>query len=116
MVRQLLETTPANVAEWILYMDSESLFSDPSVTFAFEFYGGRDIILTGSAAGIMATGIPSESPSAVCFCESIILLVNQNCHLASRPPASVSSLSLPGYSPSHLLGLVQLQSGRRMPM
>lgn len=60
MVRQLLETTPAHVAEWILYMDSEAIFSDPAVEFPFEMYGGRDIILTGAAVGIMVDNVPSE--------------------------------------------------------
>lgn len=50
MVKDLLETTPTHVAEWILYMDSEAIFDDPSVTFAFEFYRGRDVILTGDSA------------------------------------------------------------------
>ncbi|KAK9789231.1 hypothetical protein WJX73_005530 [Symbiochloris irregularis] len=50
MVKELLETTPTHVAEWILYMDSEAIFDDPSVTFAFEFYRGRDVVLTGDSA------------------------------------------------------------------
>lgn len=62
MVRQLLETTPAHVAEWILYMDSEAIFSDPAVEFPFEMYGGRDIILTGAAVGIMVDNVPNVDP------------------------------------------------------
>ena len=60
MVRRLLESTPVHVAEWILYMDSEAIFNDPAVTFAFEFYGGRDLIVTGSAIAPIKEGVPSE--------------------------------------------------------
>lgn len=63
MIKRLLETTPVHVAEWILAMDSEAIFNDPAVTFAFEFYGGRDVIVTGTSAGLITDGVPSECTS-----------------------------------------------------
>ena len=44
-VLKLLQETPASEAEWILYMDPQTVFDAPTVLFNFEFYAGRDIVL-----------------------------------------------------------------------
>ena len=44
-VHKLLQDTPASEAEWILYMDPQTMLDAPTVVFNFEFYAGRDIVL-----------------------------------------------------------------------
>ena len=45
LVHKLLRETPSAEAEWILYMDQQTLFDQPSFVFNFEFYAGRDLVV-----------------------------------------------------------------------
>ena len=44
-VLKLLQGIPASEAEWILYMDPQTMFDAPTETFNFEFYAGRDLVV-----------------------------------------------------------------------
>ena len=43
-MRKLLAANPPADAEWILWMEPDTLFDDPSFTFPFEFYQGIDLV------------------------------------------------------------------------
>ena len=45
LIHKLLKETPSSEVEWILYMDPQTLFDQPSYVFNFEFYAGRDLVL-----------------------------------------------------------------------
>lgn len=53
-IKKLLDTTAVADAEWILYMEADTLFDAPGFTLPFEFYAGRDIILLGNPATLRA--------------------------------------------------------------
>ena len=46
LIHRLLRETPSSEVEWILYMDPQTLFDQPSYVFNFEFYAGRDLVLS----------------------------------------------------------------------
>ena len=54
MIKRILEETDTASAEWILYMEQDTMFDAPGFTFPFEFYAGRDIVLLGDPAAIRA--------------------------------------------------------------
>jgi hypothetical protein len=49
MLRKLLQETPPQRAEWILFMQPDSFIDDISFTFPFESYRDKDLILIGNA-------------------------------------------------------------------
>ena len=48
ILRKLLDAYSPAEAEWILWMEPDAIFDDPSFTIPFEFYQGRDIITVAS--------------------------------------------------------------------
>ena len=62
LVHKLLQETPAKAAEWILYMDQQTLFDQPSFVFNFEFYAGRDLVLSCDTWKIKAGETGAQSP------------------------------------------------------
>ena len=44
-ILKLLQETPASEADYILYMDPQTVFDAPTELLYFEFYAGRDLML-----------------------------------------------------------------------
>lgn len=53
-IKKLLDTTDPTDAEWILYMEADTIIDAPGFTLPFEFYSGKDIVLLGNPAKIRA--------------------------------------------------------------
>ena len=80
LLHKLLRETPSSEVEWILYMDPQTLFDQPTYVFNFEFYAGRDLVLScniwevksGDTGGLFSSGsIVWQSKArflAVCSC------------------------------------------------
>jgi hypothetical protein len=67
--------SPAD-AEWILWMEPDAIFDDPSFTFPFEFYQGRDIITVANTQLVAQgdlNGTPTPPPPG--GCRTALLLI-----------------------------------------
>lgn len=61
-IKKILDTTDPSDAEWILYMEADTIIDAPGFTLPFEFYAGRDIVLLGSPTSIRAGDLKGEAP------------------------------------------------------
>ena len=65
-IKKLLDTTDPSDAEWILYMEDDTIIDAPGFTLPFEFYAGKDIILLGNPATIRAGDPKGRVFAALC--------------------------------------------------
>ena len=106
-VLKLLQDTPASEAEWILYMDPQTVFDAPTVLFNFEFYAGRDLVLacniwllkagdTGESccSGVGCTSMAWHHPAA-CWVRRLSLSLDSKAHRCS-PDSALSDGLQPG--------------------
>lgn len=74
MLRKLLEDTPPQRAEWILFVQPDSFIDDISFAFPFDSYRGKDLILLGNATQLRQgdfRGNHSSLIAALCLVESL---------------------------------------------
>ena len=53
-IRKTLEETPASVAEWIMWVDIDTIVPDMTVTPRFEEYEGKDLVVWGDRKKVVA--------------------------------------------------------------
>ena len=53
MIRKTLEETPASEAEWIMWVDIDTIVPDMTVTPRFEEYEGKDLVVWGDRDTLM---------------------------------------------------------------
>ena len=52
MMRQILEDTPPERAEWIVHMQPETFFDDTTFAIPFDSYRDKDLILIGNQTAL----------------------------------------------------------------
>ena len=52
MIRKILEDTPPERAEWIVYMQPETFFDDTTFAIPFDSYRDKDLILIGNQTAL----------------------------------------------------------------
>ena len=63
MIRKTLEETPAAAAEWILWVDIDTVMPDMAVLPRFDAYEGADLVVWGSRAKIMEGDLNAGAPA-----------------------------------------------------
>ena len=53
MIRKIMEDTPPERAEWIVYMQPETFFDDTTFAIPFDSYRDRDLILIGNQTALL---------------------------------------------------------------
>ena len=104
MMRQILEDTPPERAEWIVHMQPETFFDDTTFAIPFDSYRDKDLILIGNQTALRngqmrGESVPqnykSDSPSSALGSERQSLSVmHEGAHIASHGPHSVVSTSI----------------------
>ena len=62
MIRNTLDETPASEAEWILWIDIDTVMPDISVLPRFEAYEGADLVVWGNEAKILEGDMNGGAP------------------------------------------------------
>lgn len=52
MIRKTLDETPASEAEWIMWVDIDTIMPDMAVLPRFDAYAGADLVVWGNQAKI----------------------------------------------------------------
>lgn len=63
MVRKILEDTPRERAEWIVYMQPETFFDDTTFSIPFDSYRDKDLVLIGNETALRNGQMRGESRS-----------------------------------------------------
>ena len=52
MLRKIMEDTPPERAEWIVYMQPETFFDDTTFAIPFDSYRDKDLVLIGNQTAL----------------------------------------------------------------
>lgn len=63
MIRKIMEDTPPERAEWIVYMQPETFFDDTTFAIPFDSYRDRDLILIGNQTALRQGQMRGETSS-----------------------------------------------------
>lgn len=63
MLRKILEDTPRERAEWIVYMQPETFFDDTTFSIPFDSYRDKDLVLIGNETALRSGQMRGESRS-----------------------------------------------------
>ena len=70
MLRKILEDTPRERAEWIVYMQPETFFDDTTFSIPFDSYRDKDLVLIGNETALRNGQMRGESTHFFCSCKS----------------------------------------------
>lgn len=70
MIRKVLQDTPPSAADWVLWLDVDTVLPQAGMLPRFDQYGGRDLVVWGDAAKLDAGNMnggktPERSPFAL---------------------------------------------------
>ncbi len=71
MIRKVLQDTPPSAADWVLWLDVDTVLPQAGMLPRFDQYGGRDLVVWGDAAkldaGNMNGGKRRSAPLSLCI-------------------------------------------------